>query len=1287
MSDEAARLEGIVAITGVPQSVKGLKDVGTAADGAQAGLDKTTKSAKKADEALDEVKASSKGAADGLKRTETQAKDTGETLATAGTKARRTKQDFEGLGRSSRGAGDELGGFGRRSRTTATDVDALRDRFDRAGTSMRTTGRSLTTTVTPALVGIAGLSFSKFATFDQTIRQVGSVADIAGRDLDGMRATALKLGKDTSFGANEAATAMLELAKGGISQAQMSAGVLDQTLTLAAAGSLELGSAAAYMTNTLNAFGLKAGAAGGVAAALAGGANASTASVESLGMGLAQTGRSAVDAGMSLNETVGALAAFENAGVKGSDAGTSLKTMLTRLVPQTKEAADEMKRLGLDFTDARGNMLPMRDVAQQLQTKLKGLSESQKIAALNTIFGSDASRAAGIMAENGAAGIDKMVAATKDLDAAQELAKVNMEGARGSIQQMTGSVETAAIKLGTMLAPNVVSLAEGVGHAADRFSALDANTQRTILTVGGIAAVSGPALMAFGSMADGAGKLVGAFDKVRGSQRLSALAMNPWTLGAAGLAIGAGLVYRAVKQSNAADEEWRQNGLQLVDVIARRKDAVTTLRGALGRARTAATEMADADDRFGRDSDQYKAAALKRRDALKEVADAKRDVTKAEQEAKDTVGVGDGKGTTTGSANAGEEGAIRASLVETENKITDALAKQKEARDKLLEQQATGTRTVLGETVAVDTYASRMAAAKTRMGELNEAMRTGNGDARQLAAEFREQQSVYDSNSSSLAKLRGEYKRAGGDVRDLRSEADKLAGSLGVMSKGAADQIVRDFGLVGMSAGEVKKKLSTMANTPLNMKIAQALLTEMTAAQRKAQFGTSNINAILKTIGNTPVSNNWGQQFAADLAAARAEAAGGVHVNITVSKHQNITTTTRSLEGGKDGNPATPFAKGGIISGPGTGTSDSILAMVSNGEAVVPEASTRANRGLVEWLIDNPGEKIQLPGFAKGKKPFHAADKNKDGKVTAGEKSAYAKAQAGSNLTAAKFDANTADPALVTKIANAQTQLEAAIIAQADALQGKPGAANDATSSKKRADALQAQYDAITGKDAAGRRKKLKPALDKAKAAAKAAQSRYDKLLATLSSSGDKRRSLASDIVGWEDQLASSSESATEKKAQEDHDAAALRAEALGEEDPDAKKRREAINAIRRAAGMSELARGDTLNEDGTITPGRGSTSDSPDLAAQLAQSQRRAQIAEDNLRIQTQAQSVFNGPGDIGSGGGALATAAGVNLHFHSTVPATAQQLASVADMALAGGAFNGYAAAAYNPVQQIGA
>ncbi len=309
-----------------------------------------------------------------------------------------------------------------------------------------------------AAVGGAALTFGAAAIksggdFDKTMRQVAAVTGEPRKGLEGLSRLALKMGADTKFSAQEAGAAMLELAKGGLTTAEIRAGALDSTLTLAAAGGLELGRAAAFVSKGLNTFGLDARDAGAVAAALAGGANASAASVEDMGAALSQVGPGARNAGLSIQETTGILAAFSNSGIEGSDAGTSLKTMLTRLVPTTAASATAMRQLGLDFTDATGAFLPMRDVAQQLQDRLAGLSEEERTRALATIFGSDATRAATVLMNEGAAGLDKYTKATSNQSAATRLAKSSMEGQSGAFEQFRGSVDTLLTTVGTQLVP------------------------------------------------------------------------------------------------------------------------------------------------------------------------------------------------------------------------------------------------------------------------------------------------------------------------------------------------------------------------------------------------------------------------------------------------------------------------------------------------------------------------------------------------------------------------------------------------------------------------------------------------------------------------------------------------------------------------------------------------------------------------------------------------------------------------------------------------------------------
>ena len=304
-----------------------------------------------------------------------------------------------------------------------------------------------------ALVGGVGKAIGLAKSFDLTMRQIGTQTGQTGADLSSLGDLAMKMGADTAFSAQDASNAMLELAKGGLSAADIKAGALKDTLTLAAAGGLDMGSAAGYMTQALNTFGLKADQGAQVAAALAGGANASTASVESLGMALSQVGPGAANAGMSIQETVAALSAFDNAGIKGSDAGTSLKTMLSSLVPSTAKAKDAMKDYGLEMVNADGSFKSMAQIAQELKTGLGDLSAAEQTAALRTIFGSDATRAATVLMKEGAKGVQGYVKATKDQTTVQKMANTAMGGAEGAWNQLTGSLETLAIKLGTALLP------------------------------------------------------------------------------------------------------------------------------------------------------------------------------------------------------------------------------------------------------------------------------------------------------------------------------------------------------------------------------------------------------------------------------------------------------------------------------------------------------------------------------------------------------------------------------------------------------------------------------------------------------------------------------------------------------------------------------------------------------------------------------------------------------------------------------------------------------------------
>lgn len=358
--------------------------------------------------------------------------------------------------------------------------------------------------VTTGIAGAAmaaglGLAVNAAIDFEQQLSNIGAVTNATSGEMEAMRKKALQLGADTVFSAKDAASAMEELAKAGVSVTDILGGAADAAVALAAAGGVDLATAATIAANAMNAFGIKGKDLIHVADLIAGAANASAIDVNEFGMSLAQSGAVAHLAGLSFDDLAVAIALMGNAGIKGSDAGTSLKTMLQNLIPVTDKQIALSKKLGLmtedgtnKFFDQTGKIKSLAEIAGILQTALKGMGEEQKLAALQTLFGSDAIRGAAVLANAGADGFNNLAAAMGQVTAADVAAK-RMDNVAGAIEQLKGSIDTAAIALGTVLLPYLKKLADFITVLVNKFSGLDPHWQKLIA----FALVAVTALFAF----------------------------------------------------------------------------------------------------------------------------------------------------------------------------------------------------------------------------------------------------------------------------------------------------------------------------------------------------------------------------------------------------------------------------------------------------------------------------------------------------------------------------------------------------------------------------------------------------------------------------------------------------------------------------------------------------------------------------------------------------------------------------------------------------------------------
>lgn len=340
------------------------------------------------------------------------------------------------------------------------------------------------------LVVAFGAAVYSAAKFDKEMSNVAAATNASAGELDRLRTAALEAGRQTAFSATEAAQAQTELAKAGVATRDILSGGLKGALDLAAAGQMQVADAAEIAATAMVQFGLSGRDIPHVADLLAAAAGKAQGEVHDVGMALKMAGLVASQFGISVEETTGTLAAFASAGLLGSDAGTSLKTMLLRLAAPAGDAAQRMEELGIQAYDAQGNFVGLEALAGQLQTGLSGLTQAERDAALAVIFGSDAIRAANVLYRQGSAGIGEWTAKVNDQGYAADVAAKKTDNLIGDLERLKGSLETALIEGGSGANSGLRMLVQALQAVVDAFGALPGPVQSAVVLIAGISGVT-----------------------------------------------------------------------------------------------------------------------------------------------------------------------------------------------------------------------------------------------------------------------------------------------------------------------------------------------------------------------------------------------------------------------------------------------------------------------------------------------------------------------------------------------------------------------------------------------------------------------------------------------------------------------------------------------------------------------------------------------------------------------------------------------------------------------------
>ena len=289
--------------------------------------------------------------------------------------------------------------------------------------------------------------------FDKELSNLKAITGSTGKQMDRLRKQAIDMGAATTFSASEAAKAQTELAKGGLTASQILGGALRSSLNLAAAGQMDLADAAETTVNAMQLFGLSGRDTAKIADMLATAANRTTADVEDFAMALKQGGSVAKLAGYNLNDTVVVLEALAEAGIKNSDAGTSMKAAFLQLINPTKKQAELAKQLGISWLTQSGELKNAVGISRELRKATDGMTKAQRARTLGILAGTDGIRTLNALYMAGADGLRGYGRANREQGTAAETARTKMDNLSGDLEELSGAYETLQIKIGSAVTP------------------------------------------------------------------------------------------------------------------------------------------------------------------------------------------------------------------------------------------------------------------------------------------------------------------------------------------------------------------------------------------------------------------------------------------------------------------------------------------------------------------------------------------------------------------------------------------------------------------------------------------------------------------------------------------------------------------------------------------------------------------------------------------------------------------------------------------------------------------
>ena len=430
-----------------------------------------------------------------------------------GQKGKISQEQYRALCREIEATQQELQKLTKESMSASAALSKVSDVTGKIGEGAQSVGKNMSKG-SAAIVGLGAAAVKTTADFESSMSNVAAISGATGDDLEALKSKAREMGSQTKFSATEAGDAFGYMAMAGWKTSDMIDGIAG-IMNLAAASGEDLATTSDIVTDALTAFGLTASDSGHFADVLAAASSNANTNVSMMGETFKYAAPIAGALGFSVEDTAEAIGLMANSGIKASQAGTSLRRIMTALAGEVAFEGETLGEVTIATTNADGSMRNLSDILSDCRAAFSQLSESEQSSAAGALVGTEAMTGFLALMNAAPSDIDKLSSAIADCDGTAENMAVTMQdNLNGQLTTLKSLLQELAISIGEVIMPYISRIVEGMKGVVTQLNSMSESHRQLIVTIALVVAALGPALIVFGKIATGVSAIIGLVAKI-----------------------------------------------------------------------------------------------------------------------------------------------------------------------------------------------------------------------------------------------------------------------------------------------------------------------------------------------------------------------------------------------------------------------------------------------------------------------------------------------------------------------------------------------------------------------------------------------------------------------------------------------------------------------------------------------------------------------------------------------------------------------------------------------------